>query len=99
MRILSNRFNLTVSNKKFLLVRIVFVFALLLPPITKSKTQEKPIGTAEASQRLLDAVDSRDISRVKALLSHEWGRSLVRLPVGLLAVSYTHLTLPTNREV
>ena len=64
---------------------VSFVFAFFLPPISKPKTQEKPHTSVEASERLLDAVDDRDLSRVKSLLANDSGRSLARLPIGLLA--------------
>ena len=73
------------TNINIIVVRLICIVALLLLPVTIPKAQEKTVSTAEASEKLLDAVDARDLSRVKSLLSNDWGRSLARLPVGLLA--------------
>ena len=58
---------------------------LLLLIDTKTIAQENSISLSEASDRLLDAVDARDFSKVKFLLSSDLGRSLAKSPVGLLA--------------
>ena len=47
--------------------------------------QQVNTSTAVLSERLLNAVDKRDLTTVKALLSSDSGRSLARLPIGLTA--------------
>lgn len=73
------------THKNFIFVKILSIIALLLLNNTNSAAQEKTNPLAEASDRLLDAVDTRDFSKVKMLLSSDLGRSLARHPVGLLA--------------
>ena len=61
------------------------MFTTLVLITTATIAQENENSTAILSERLLDAVDKRDFSSVKALLSSNNGQSLVKLPVGLLA--------------
>ena len=51
----------------------------------KATAQQDDTSTAVLSERLLNAVDKRDLTTVKALLSSDSGRSLARLPIGLTA--------------
>ena len=51
----------------------------------RATAQQVNTSTAVLSERLLNAVDKRDLTTVKALLSSDSGRSLARLPIGLTA--------------
>ena len=51
----------------------------------RATAQQVNTSTAVLSERLLNAVDKRDLTTVKALLSSQSGRSLARLPIGLTA--------------
>ena len=60
---------------------------ITLPVLLNEKATAQQINTSTAvlSERLLNAVDKRDLTTVKALLSSDSGRSLARLPIGLTA--------------
>ena len=73
------------KNKNFICLHVLVVVAVLLLYDTTTIAQEKSISLAEASDQLLGAVDTRDFSKVKLLLSSDLGRSLAKRPVGLLA--------------
>ena len=51
----------------------------------RATAQQVNTSTAVLSERLLNAVDKRDLTTVKDLLSSDSGRSLARLPIGLTA--------------
>ena len=60
---------------------------IALPVLLNERVSAQQVNTSTAvlSERLLNAVDKRDLTTVKALLSSESGRSLARLPIGLTA--------------
>ena len=60
---------------------------IALPVLLDERVSAQQVNTSTAmlSERLLNAVDKRDLTTVKALLSSESGRSLARLPIGLTA--------------
>ena len=68
---------------KVLILIIVITLAVLLTERTSA--QQVNTSTAVLSERLLNAVDKRDLTTVKALLSSDSGRTLARLPIGLTA--------------
>ena len=60
---------------------------ITLPVLLAERATGQQVNTSTAvlSERLLNAVDRRDLTTIKALLSSESGRSLARLPIGLTA--------------
>ena len=59
----------------------------MLPILLAERATGQQVNTSMAvlSERLLNAVDKRDLTTVKALLSSDSGRTLARLPIGLTA--------------
>jgi len=66
---------------------LILIMIITLPVLLSEKAtaQQDDTSTAVLSERLLNAVDKRDLTTVKALLSSDSGRSLARLPIGLTA--------------
>ena len=60
---------------------------ITLPVLLAERATGQQVNTSTAvlSERLLNAVDKRDLTTVKALLSSDSGRTLARLPIGLTA--------------
>ena len=66
---------------------LILIMIITLPVLLSEKAtaQQDDTSTAVLSERLLNAVDKRDLTTIKALLSSDSGRSLARLPIGLTA--------------
>ena len=63
------------------------------PPVKPFKKKPNPLKAAKVTE-----IDYKDVALLRKFISDR-GKIRSRRITGVTAVSYTHLTLPTNREV